>query len=326
MTATLDEPVAPARHRVRRRLLLAVAGALAVAGLAVSVTYPGIGRVAYAVDMRVESRLSGLHTEHADVDGLRMAYYEGGPVDAPTVVLLHGFSADRDLWIRFAGHLTDRWHVVVPDLAGHGDTPFVPGADYSAAAQAERVTGLLDDLDVQRAHLLGNSMGGFTAARFALQHPDRTLSLGLSDAAGVLAPHPSVMDRMLQDGRNPFLVDDASQFDDFYAMTMARPPYVPGFVLDAQAQEYADRRDELAEIFAGFHHVGLVDDRLSRIAAPTLVMWGGRDELVDPSAAQVWADGLPHARLVTYPGLGHMPMLEDPARTARDYEWFLDSL
>lgn len=107
---------------------------------------------------------------------------------------------------------------------------------------------------------------------------------------------------------------------------MAKPPYVPGFVKDAMAQDYVEREPELAEIFEDFAGVGNLDTHLGQLDVPAYVMWGEEDQLVDPSAARVWADGLPDAELVEYPGVGHMPMLEIPDRSARDYERFLNHL
>ncbi|KAA1421654.1 alpha/beta hydrolase [Nocardioides humilatus] len=327
MTAPNPTATATPRPRRLRRVIATLGCSLAVAATAIAVTYPGVGALTYRLTVGVETRLDGLHTEHAEVDGLEMAYYEGGPVAAPTIVMLHGYSADRDVWARFAAELVDDYHVVIPDLAGHGDTPFVEGADYSAPAQADRVAGLLDVLDIDRTHIIGNSMGGFVAASFARAYPTRMLSLGLSDAAGVIAPEPSAMDILMErDGQNPFLLEDPDQFDDFYAMTMAKPPWVPGFVKDAMAQDYVDREPELAEIFEGFHHRDLLDEHLDEITAPAYVMWGEEDQLVDPSAADVWVDGLPDATLVTYPGIGHMPMLEIPEESAADYAAFLEDL
>jgi pimeloyl-ACP methyl ester carboxylesterase len=321
----------------RRRKFGAVVALLAlISGIAIGVTYPAVGSVTYALDMAVESRLAGLHTEHATVEaaggdgtggaGTEMAYFIGGPEDAPVIVMLHGYSSERDIWIRFAKKFTDDYRVIIPDLAGHGDTPFKEGADYSAPAQAERVAALLDALDIDEAHLIGNSMGGFIAATFGHRYPERTLSLALVDAAGVTSPHPSEMDTQIEAGHNPFLLTERDQFDDFYAMTMAKPPFLPGFVKTAKAQDYVDRREELAEIFTGFHHRFLLDENLAEITAPTLVMWGEKDQLVDPSTAAVWAEGLPNARLVTYADLGHMPMIEDPDRSAGDYREFLDEV
>lgn len=111
------------------------------------------------------------------------------------------------------------------------------------------MAALLDHLGIEKADIVGNSMGGFVAASFARQYPDRTRSVGLIDTAGVTSPHPSDMQRMLDRGRNLFLFTDPARFTDFYAMTMAKSPYVPGFVKDAMAQDYAEREPELAEIY-----------------------------------------------------------------------------
>jgi len=276
--------------------------------------------------MAAESRLAGLRTRHADVEGFRVAFYEGGPATAPAVVLLHGFSGDRTLWVRFARHLAKTYRVVVPDLPGHGDTDFVPGGGYGAPAQARRVLALLDRLEIPAAHLMGNSMGGFTTAAFARQYPDRILSAHLSDPTGVASPRESVLDILVREGRNPFLMHDVRQFPHFYALTMARPPWVPGIAKAAMAEDYVRGRDRLAEIFDDFFGRDQLDEHLGEIAVPTLVSWGELDQIIDVSAARVWVEGIPGAREIVYPGIGHMPMVEIPARSARDYREFLASV
>ncbi len=267
-------------------------------------------------------RGGGFTSRTVEVNGLSIGYDERGVADAPVVLMLHGFSADREVWTRFALSLTGH-RLLIPDMAGHGHTAFVAGAGYSAPAQADRLVGFLDALGVERAHVIGNSMGGFIAAMLALRAPARVISLGLVDAAGVDSPAPSTLGRQLQQGHNPFLLDDPSQFDGFYAMTMAKPPFVPGIVRAAIAQEYVRRRPQLAEIWGDFHgHDGL-DARLAEITVPTWVAWGAQDQIIDVSAAHVYADGLPDATLTVYDDLGHMPMFEAPRRTARDYAAFL---
>ncbi len=241
-------------------------------------------------------------------------------------MLLHGYSADRVVWTRFARHLVKDHRVVVPELAGHGASAFATGLGYSAAAQARRVVAVLDHLGIDRAHVAGNSMGGFVAATLAVDHPDRVTSLLLSDAVGVTSPEPSDAEVLFWQGRNPFLLDSVADFPDFYAMTMARPPFVPAFLRAALAADYVARRDQLEEVFHDFYGVGALDDRLGEVRVPTLVMWGEEDRLVHPSTARVWADGIAGARTVTYPGVGHMPMLEVPALSAADFRAFLSGL
>ena len=166
-------------------------------------------------------------------------------------------------------------------------------------------------------------MGGFVAASLAVVRPDLVRSLMLSDAVGVASPEPSDAELVFREGRNPFLLDDVAHFPEFYAMTMAKAPFVPGFIRAAIAADYVARRDELEEIFHGFFQRDTLDDRLREITAPTLVMWGEQDRLVHPSTARVWADGIAGARTVTYPEAGHMPMLEVPRHSATDYRAFL---
>jgi len=278
---------------------------------------------AYAAATAAEARAYGLRERRVDVGDCSLALLEGGPADAPPVVLVHGYSADRVVWVRFARRLLREHRVIVPDLAGHGATGFTSGTGHSAPAQAARVATLLDRLGIDTAHVAGNSMGGFVAATLAVEHPERVASLLLSDAVGVTSPEPSEADLLIRRGRNPFLLDSVADFPDFYAMTMARPPFLPGVLRAAVAADYVARREQLAEIFADFHGVATLDDRLGEITAPTLVMWGEEDRLVHPSTARTWAEGIPGARTVHYAGIGHMPMLEAPRRSAADYRAFL---
>jgi abhydrolase domain-containing protein 6 len=251
------------------------------------------------------------------------SFYAGGPTQGPVVVLLHGFSSDSAVWIRFARYLTPSYRVVIPDLPGHGETGFVSGRGYSAPRQAAWLAEFLDAMGIEAVHLLGNSMGGFIAATFARACPGRTRSLGLCDASGVSGSVASEMDVLLRRGRNPFLLERVEDFGSFYQMTMSRPPFIPRAVLREKARHYVRRREELAEIFADQHGRDQLDEQLAQITAPTWVVWGDEDRLVDRSVAQTWVAGLPDVRLTRYPDLGHMPMLEAPRRCATDYHAFL---
>jgi pimeloyl-ACP methyl ester carboxylesterase len=168
-------------------------------------------------------------------------------------------------------------------------------------------------------------MGGFIAARLAHDHPERLLSTTLIDAAGVTSPQISIMGELLAKGNNPFLFKDRDGFRRLYPMTMAKAPWVPSMTLDWMADQYIARRPELARIFADFYNVNLLDKQLADIRVPTLVMWGAKDDLVSPTAADVWCNGIHDCRRVTYDDLGHMPMVEDPARSARDILHFIEA-
>lgn len=308
-----------------KRLSLVLLATILASTAWIASTYPKIGHLTFDFAAAAEARLYGLREETLDIGELRMAIYQGGPANAPAIVMLHGYSADRNVWPRFARHLVQDYRVIIPDLAGHGATGFDAGWDYSVPAQAQRVAALLDRLGIAKAHVIGNSMGGFISAHFALAYPQRTLSVGLIDPAGVTSPQPSDMEQMLAQGRNPFEISSRAQFDDFYAMTMAQPPWLPGFVLAAKAEEYQARRPQLAQIFRAFAGRDLLDARLAEIRAPALLLWGREDRLIHVRNTEVWAAGLPNEQVVIWDGIGHMPMVERPAQTAELYRQFLTS-
>lgn len=287
-----------------------------------AITYPAVGQLTYDVASAAESRLYGLHKERVTVAGVPMVFYRTqGQGD--TILMLHGFSADKDVWARFARHFAEGHQVLIPDLAGHGETGYRAEWNHSIPAQSDRLVKLLDHLGVQQAHVIGNSMGGHLAAYFALHHPQRTLSAAMVDPAGLPQPRPSEMERMRANGGNPFLFDTREGFYRFYPMTMAQPPFMPGFVLDAIADRYIARKAELSHIFTESHQPTDLTTRAAQIKAPALILWGKDDRLIDVSAAKVWQAALPDAQVELMDGIGHMPMVERPTQTAELYADFL---
>jgi abhydrolase domain-containing protein 6 len=305
-------------------LLLSI---IAISAIWIFTTYPKIGHITFENATDLEASLFGFEQKTVDIGELSLSYYESERfANKPTLLLLHGYSADKDVWPRFARHLVDDYHIIIPDFAGHGDTEFNKGWDYSAPKQSQRLLALIDKLDIQQVHLAGNSMGGFIAAYFAKDYPQRTLSALLIDPAGVRSPELSDMDKMLAKGRNPFEIHNSEEFAEFYAMTMANPPWLPGFVLDAVGEDYQQRLPQLQQIFADFHGKDMLDSQLSEIQVPVLLLWGQEDRLIHVSAVDVWKAGIPNIQVEVWSGIGHMPMVEVAERTANVYQTFLENL
>ena len=285
------------------------------------------GQWVYDSSMAAEASIYGFSEQEIPIGEMRLSAYRNSKnlgSDKPTIVMLHGYSADKGVWLRFARHLSDDFNIIIPDLAGHGDTGFNKEWKYTGSAQAARVASLMDRLQIQNAHIIGNSMGGFIAAHFARLYPERTLTATLVDPAGVESPELSEMGKMLAQGKNPFQVNSTEDFFAFYDMTMAQPPFVPDFVKQGVAERYQSRREELAVIFNDFHGKDLLDSHLASIKSPILIMWGGKDELIHVSSADVWHAGLPNSEVKIWPEIGHMPMVEIPEESAVVYREFLN--
>jgi pimeloyl-ACP methyl ester carboxylesterase len=292
------------------------------------VAYPApMGQWVYDSSMSTEASIYGFSEQEIPIGEMSLSVYRNSKnlgSDKPTILMLHGYSAEKTVWLRFARHFTDDFNIIIPDMAGHGKTGFDANWDYTGPAQAARLVALLDRLQIQKAHVIGNSMGGFIAAHFARLYPDRTLTATLVDPAGVSSPEPSVMGVMLAKGKNPFQVNSREDFDTFYSMTMAQPPFVPGFVKAGVAERYQARKEELSVIFEDFYSKDPLDEHLSSISLPVLIMWGAKDELIHVSSAKVWNDGIPNSELKVWSEIGHMPMVEIPQESAGVYRDFLN--
>lgn len=304
--------------------MLIIVGVLAIVALWVWWTYPRVGNVLFELIAWVEARRSRLKAVTMPIKGMTLATYQGGGAHAPALLLLHGFSADKGVWLGLARHFVDDYRVIIPDLAGHGKNTFVPGGDYSIAAQARRMVALLDACHIDKAHVVGSSMGAYVASWLATHYPERVLSLGLIGAAGVNLPQPNEVEELVNSGDNPFLIRTRAQFDRFFAMTMAAPPFIPEVLLAAEAQSYIKRREELAEIFANFSDSPRIEPWLPEVRVPSLILWGREDRMVPVASAHTWLAGIPHARLVILDGIGHLPMVESTQQTAAHCRELLD--
>ena len=285
-----------------------------------------IGHVVYENITDLEAQLYGLEQIQVDIGEMHISLYKNEFADRPTIVMVHGFSGDKDNFIRFARHFTDDFNVIIPDMVGHGDTGFKKSWDYSMPAQASHLAKLIEQLNIEKVHVIGNSMGGFISAYFSIMYPQQTLSVALIDPAGVTSPEASDMNKMLANGHNPFLVHNRQEFDSIYAMTMENPPYVPGFVLEALSEKYQQRREQLMLIFDGIRETDLLDSSLNEIQAPVLLLWGEEDRLIHVSSVNVWKAGIKDIQVKIWPGIGHMPMLEIPQQSAETYRQFLSQI
>lgn len=296
---------------------------ISLSAIAIWWTYPRLGLWLYKHANKIEAKLYGLKNDVADLGELHMAYLSNEQPEKPVLVLIHGFSADKAVWLRFARRLSQDYQLIIPDLAGHGETGFRKEWDYTIEAQAKRIVALLGKLNVSSAHIVGNSMGGFIAAHMGRFNADIVDSIVLIDPAGVKAPQQSKMDKMLAQGVNPFYIDNRQQFYQFFAMTMQKPPYLPQITKDALAEYYQARKPQLKQIFQAFNlPEGKLDNEVENIQVPALILWGEQDDILHVSAAQNWQKIRQH-QLVVWPDLGHMPMLEDPKRTEQALRGFL---
>lgn len=304
-----------------KKALLALLLAIAVAA-GVLYAFPS---TLLATAQYVESARARLSANSLQVDDLDIAYYEGGPEKAQTILLIHGFGADKSNWPRFARFLTQDYHVIAVDLPGFGDSSKPANISYDVGTQAERLADFMREQGIGRFHVVGNSMGGHIAALLAARHPQEVLSVGLFDNAGVMAPHQSeLFERLLKGGDNPLVLRRVEDFPALLDFVFVQKPPLPSRLRDYLAERSLERSAFNGMVFQQLRERYIpLEPELPKITAPTLLLWGDRDRVLDVSSIDVMKPLLKKPSVAILRDCGHVPMIERPEETARLYLDFL---
>ena len=234
------------------------------------------------------------------------------------VVMLHGTSGHLEAFLRNVAPHAEHYAVHAIDMLGHGWTG-KPDHPYEIPRYVEHLLAYLDAVGAPRAHLVGESLGGWVAAWLASEHPDRVASLQLLASGGTKAD-PVIMDRIKGSTTRAVTTDDR-------AFTRAR--------LELLMHDPADVSEELVDVRHAIYHAPdfvrnlpnllclqemevrhrnlLRADRMARISAPTLVVWGRQNPFGDVPEAQALHEAIAGSRLVLLDDCGHWPQHEQAA-------------
>jgi pimeloyl-ACP methyl ester carboxylesterase len=181
-------------------------------------------------------------------------------------------------------------------------------------------------LGVFKVHLGGNSMGGHIALAYAALYPKEVASLWLLAPAGLWSAPPSEMrKRIAQGGRNPMIVTNEEEFAQLVAAVTAVPLPIPRRLLDVLAQERIRNQVLERRIFKQLAEDS-IEQRVRGLATPALIVWGAQDRVLHPASAGILQMLLTRSEVVLMPEVGHLPMLEQPERSALEYLRFRSTL
>ena len=258
------------------------------------------------------------------MEGLNIEYLEGGQGDA--LVLLHGFSANKDNWTRIGKYFTPYFRVIAPDLPGFGESSLDPHGDYTIRAQVERVKAFIRALKIKSLHLGGSSMGGAIAGVYASLYQKDLKSLLLISPGGVASSELSKMFRLIEEGKpNPLIPRDAEDYEYMLDFVFVEKPFIPGPVKKALVQEAVTHQPLYQKIFKQLtNSVDIpLQDVMTGLPVPTLIVWGAQDRVLHVSGARILELVIPGARVEVMDAVGHLPMIEKPEKTAGLYLHFL---
>jgi len=272
---------------------------------------------------------AGLTAKTIDIDGKSIALMETAGREAkPAIVLIHGFAANKENWIRFARQLPDSFHVVAIDLPGHGESFKDLDARYDLDDQVRYLREILTTLSIQKFHLAGNSMGGAISALYAVAYPDQVESLLLFDPSGI-HEYDCELNRLLKAGeKNPLIVEREEDFDVLMDFALEEKPFIPWPITSVMAEKAVKNKPINDKIFSDLRgeHQYDFQEELKRITAPTLILWGAKDRIIAVENAQIFNQLIPGSKTVILEGIGHAPMIEAPEKSAKICLDFISSL
>lgn len=263
------------------------------------------------------------------IHGHEVAYRFGGPEPsegAPVLLLVHGMAGSSATWRAVGPGLAKTHTVIAPDLLGHGASD-KPRHDYSLGAFASGLRDLLVALGVQRATVVGQSLGGGIAMQFSYQHPERVERLVLVNSGG-LGPEVSWILRALT----------------LPGVEYVMPVLFPGFVREAgdslrrRLSAFGVRAPHVEEEWSGYASLTDPDTRAAFVKTlravidlggqsvsahdrlylaellPTLIMWGEHDKIIPVEHAHAAHAAMPGSELALFEHSGHFPHVEEPER------------
>lgn len=247
----------------------------------------------------------------------RLHYHEAGQGSA--LVLLHGSGPGVSGWSNFRGNFpvfAERFQTVIPDLPGFGKSERPPFDRAYPRVAADHVLRLLDSLGIEKAHLLGNSMGGYVAFEFALAHPervDRLVGMGPGGfAANIFGPEPSEGARRLAE----FMMAPSRTAMEAWVDTMVANKSVVDDSLIEERLANALAPGALESAMAIFGSLGQHPEpvplyvRARGIKAPTLITWGRDDRMLPVEGAMLGFRQMPNAELHIFSKCGHWAQVE----------------
>ncbi len=264
-------------------------------------------------------------------DGTIVHLRDEGPRDGMPIILLHGSNADLHTWEPWVEGLRDDYRVIRFDQVGHGLTGAAPDGDYSTDAFVADIDEVADALGLERFILGGNSMGGSHTVAYAMQHSDRLAGIVLVDAGGADIPKVGGGNIGFSIARTPVLnllmkhITPRSLVKQSLEQSVTNQAIVTEEAVDRywEMLRYPGNREAtIARFSRGW--AGFDAQDVSVISVPALIIWGTEDALIPVEAGRWYDQQLPNSTLVEYPGIGHLPQEEAPAKSLADLnQWLL---
>jgi pimeloyl-ACP methyl ester carboxylesterase len=260
------------------------------------------------------------------VDGYGIRYFDYNKIikeldnDHKDLILLHGIGASAERWLPVLPGLTEHFRVIVPDIIGFGYSD-KPTVEYTMDFFIKFFKDFLENLNINKLNIIGSSFGGHLATEFAIRYTDRIEKLILAAPAGMMKSSTHHLDQYIMAALYPTYENALRAFTDM--------AYDPSVVTEDTIKDFVNRmrlpnaKYAFMSTLLGIRDSPALPGRLSKILAPTLLVWGDNDRMIPLQYSKGYINEIPHSNLVVMSNCGHTPYVENSIEFNREILKFL---
>ena len=319
-------------HRHPHRGLTGLLAALVTAAAATAAAAaPGPSRAPSAPPLLIDlNAFDAGKKSMALSDGETLAYIDMGAPSGPAIVLIHGYTDNARDWVPMLPYLSQGHRLILVDIRGHGQSS-KPECCYTRFDFAYDIKLLLDALHVQKADIVGHLLGSIIAQTFAEFWPERTAHAVLISSTGGAPPGGPVkalkfdFAAQIRKLKEPIEADSPFMLAWWDSPTPVDAEFIRRQRKDAAGIPLRVWLAVLDQSLRGENAFSDLQSTLPRLTAPTLLIWGSKDPIMQEDVRQSLRHALPRARVKIFEGLGHNPFWENPQAVAEAINAFLDS-
>lgn len=240
----------------------------------------------------------------------------------PTLVFLHGFGSDKDTWPSMIMYIPKKYHCIILDLPGHGETTFVDGLDYcEAQSYVESVHEFLQVIGLDKTHiyLIGCSFGGAVAGLYAHDYPKYVSKLGLLCPASKTPVLTETCKKLINGKYELLIPTNGKEFCQMIALLACKPQHVPERIMHSYVNLCftPDKRTNLKKLLTSmvvkeFNDFEKYLEKMKSIKSETLIIWGENDEMLHVSGAQMINEKIKGSKLKIIKNCNHVIQLDNP--------------
>ncbi|XP_024906530.1 monoacylglycerol lipase ABHD6 [Pteropus alecto] len=284
-------------------------------------------------------RALGMQVRSARHEDYQFCYsFRGRPGHKPSILMLHGFSAHKDVWLSIVKFLPKNLHLVCVDMPGHEGTTRSPLDDLSIEGQVKRIHQFVECLKLNKKpfHLIGSSMGGAVAGVYAAYYPSDIGSLTLVCPFGLQYTMETPDLLQLEGTQNldtiekshliPSTAEEMSEMLQFFSYVRLKvPQQILQGLVDVRIPHNNFYRKLLLELIKEESRYCL-HQNMDKIKVPTQVIWGKQDQVLSASGADILAKSITNCQVELLENCGHSVVVEKPRKTAKFIVDFLASV